>query len=110
MDRMEACPRSGSVKAVGERLHYVATDAQDQWLALLVFSAPAKHLKHRDQWIGWRPAPDLEALKRWANASTTWPPMPKISGWPCWFSVLQPSTSNIATNGSDGVLHRDTGA
>jgi hypothetical protein len=31
----------GSLKAVGERLHYVATDAQGQWLALLVFSAPA---------------------------------------------------------------------
>src|ERR1700681_2531129 len=46
----------GSLKAVGERLHYVATDAQGQWLALLVFSAPAKHLKHRDQWIGWSPA------------------------------------------------------
>ena len=46
----------GSLKAVGERLYYVATDAQGQWLALLVFSAPAKHLKHRDQWIGWSPA------------------------------------------------------
>jgi hypothetical protein len=46
----------GSVKAVGERLHYVATDGQGQWLALLVFSTPAKHLKHRDQWIGWSPA------------------------------------------------------
>src|SRR5207249_9145145 len=43
----------GSLKAVGERLHYLATDAQGQWLALLVFSAPAKHLKHRDRWIGW---------------------------------------------------------
>ena len=31
----------GSLKAVGERLYYVATDAQGQWLALLVFSAPA---------------------------------------------------------------------
>jgi hypothetical protein len=43
----------GSLKEVGQRLHYVATDAQCQWLALLVFSAPAKHLKHRDKWIGW---------------------------------------------------------
>ena|SRR6516162_8569653 len=33
----------GSLKEVGQRLHYVATDAQGQWLALLVFSAPAKH-------------------------------------------------------------------
>src|SRR6516165_456154 len=43
----------GSLKEVGQRLHYVATDGQGQWLALLVFSAPAKHLKHRDKWIGW---------------------------------------------------------
>src|ERR1700730_3330347 len=43
----------GNLKAVGERLHYVATDAQGQWLALLVFRAPANPLKHRDRWIGW---------------------------------------------------------
>lgn len=42
-----------SVKPVGERLYYVATDAQGQWLAILVFSGAAKHLKHRDRWIGW---------------------------------------------------------
>src|SRR6266498_1081126 len=43
----------GSVKPVGERLHYVATDAKGQWLALLLFSAPARHLKQRENWIGW---------------------------------------------------------
>ena len=43
----------GSVKPVGERLHYVATDTKDDWLALLLFSAPARHLKHREKWIGW---------------------------------------------------------
>ena len=43
----------GSLKPVGERLYYVATDAHGHWLALLLFSAPAKHLKHRDRWIGW---------------------------------------------------------
>jgi hypothetical protein len=42
-----------SLKPVGQRLYYVATDPTGQWLALLVFSAPAKHLKHRDRWIGW---------------------------------------------------------
>lgn len=42
-----------SLKPVGERLYYVATDAHGQWLAILVFSAAAKHLKHRDRWIGW---------------------------------------------------------
>jgi hypothetical protein len=46
----------GSPKPVGERLYHVVTDAQDQWLALLVFAAAAKHLKYRDQWIGWTDA------------------------------------------------------
>ena len=41
------------IRPVGERLYYVATDGQDQWLALLVFSSAAEHLKHRDGWIGW---------------------------------------------------------
>ena len=59
----------GSVKSVGERLHYVATDAQGQWLALLVFSAPAKHLKHRDQWIGWSPAQRHRRLSLVTNNS-----------------------------------------
>jgi len=43
----------GRIKAVGEQLYYVAVDAQGRWLALLLFSAAAKHLKHRDQWVGW---------------------------------------------------------
>src|ERR1043165_844987 len=43
----------GRLKPVGEQLYYVAVDAMDRWVALLLFSAAAKHLKHRDQWIGW---------------------------------------------------------
>lgn len=42
-----------SLKPVGERLYYVATDAQGEWLALFVFNAAAKHLKLREKWIGW---------------------------------------------------------
>lgn len=43
----------GSLQPVGERLYYAAMDAQSHWVAVLVFSAAAKHLKHRDKWIGW---------------------------------------------------------
>ncbi len=43
----------GCLKPVGEQLYYVAVDAQGRWLALLLFSAAAKHLRHRDAWIGW---------------------------------------------------------
>ncbi len=43
----------GGLQAVGEQLYYAAVDTHGRWLALLLFSAAAKHLKHRDQWIGW---------------------------------------------------------
>jgi hypothetical protein len=43
----------GSLKPVGERMFYAAVDGRGHWLAVLVLSAAAKHLKHRDQWIGW---------------------------------------------------------
>lgn len=43
----------GSLRPVGERLYYIATDAAGGWLAILLFSAAANHLKHRDEWIGW---------------------------------------------------------
>jgi len=39
---------------VGEQLRYVA-HYQGQWLALLGWSAPALHLKAREQWVGWSP-------------------------------------------------------
>ncbi|MGH9579401.1 MAG: ISAs1 family transposase [Terriglobales bacterium] len=43
----------GGIRPVGERLYYIAKDARGDWVAVLVFSAAAKHLKHRDLWIGW---------------------------------------------------------
>lgn len=43
----------GSLKPFGERLYYVVTDDQGEWAALFVFSAASKHLKLREQWIGW---------------------------------------------------------
>ena len=38
---------------VGEQLRYVVTDAKGHWLALIGWSAPALHLKARDQSIEW---------------------------------------------------------
>jgi Domain of unknown function (DUF4338) len=43
----------GGLKAVGERLHYVVSDAGGAWLGVLVFCAAARRLRSRDQWIGW---------------------------------------------------------
>src|SRR5258708_6748372 len=42
-----------SPKPVGERLYYVGTDGQSQWLAVKIFAAAAKHLRDRSQLIGW---------------------------------------------------------
>lgn len=43
----------GGVQAVGEQLHYAVSDAQGEWVAVLIFAAAAQHLRPRDQWIGW---------------------------------------------------------
>lgn len=52
-ERLEEHHYLGSVKPVGERLYYVVTGPQGEWLAPLVFAAAAQHLKYRDRWIGW---------------------------------------------------------
>lgn len=57
----------GQVKPVGERMLYAALDASGRWLAVLVFSAAAKHLKYRDRWIGWTRAQRDRRLSLVAN-------------------------------------------
>ena len=56
-----------SPKPVGERVNYVVTDGQGQWLALLVFAAAARHLRYRDRWIGWTDAQRERRLSLVAN-------------------------------------------
>ncbi len=56
-----------SPKPVGERLYYVVTDQQNQWLGLLVFAAAARHLRYRDRWIGWTDAQRERRLSLVAN-------------------------------------------
>jgi hypothetical protein len=43
----------GSLQPVGEQMIYVATGPNGGVRAVLVFCAAAKHLRHRDGWIGW---------------------------------------------------------
>jgi hypothetical protein len=43
-----------NANVVGRVLRYVA-EYRGQWVALLVFSSPAFHLKLRDQWLQWTP-------------------------------------------------------
>ena len=42
-----------NARLVGEQLRYVVTAADGRWLALIGWSAPALHLKARDQSIEW---------------------------------------------------------
>lgn len=53
---------------VGEQLRYVA-HYQGQWLGLLGWSAPALHLKARDQWVGWSLEQQRLRLAFWAQNS-----------------------------------------
>ncbi|MEI6394801.1 MAG: Druantia anti-phage system protein DruA [Verrucomicrobiota bacterium] len=57
----------GAIKPVGEQMYYAAVDAQGRWVALLLFSGVAKHLKHRDRWIGWTRAQRDRRLSLVAN-------------------------------------------
>jgi len=59
----------GRIKPVGERMLYAAVDPSGRWLAVLVFSAAAKHLKARDQWIGWTRSQRDRRLSLVANNS-----------------------------------------
>ena len=59
----------GDLKPVGERLLYAAVDPSGRWLAVLVFNAAAKHLKARDQWIGWNRTQRERRLSLVANNS-----------------------------------------
>jgi Domain of unknown function (DUF4338)/DDE_Tnp_1-associated len=59
----------GNLHPAGERLRYVAVDREGNWLALLMFSGAAKHLKHRDLWIGWTNAQRHRRLQLVTNNS-----------------------------------------
>jgi len=59
----------GKIKPVGERMLYAALDASGRWRAVLVFSAAAKHLRARDQWIGWTRSQRDRRLSLVANNS-----------------------------------------
>ena len=43
-----------SARIAGQTLRYVA-ELDDQWVALLTFSAASLHLKGREQWLRWTP-------------------------------------------------------
>ena len=58
----------GALRKIGETLWYVAL-WQDQWIALLSFSAPAWKCAPRDRWIGWSSRLQYDRLKLITNNS-----------------------------------------
>jgi len=65
---MQAHHYLGSLPKIGRTIWYVAT-AEDQWLALLIFSAAALQCSARDQWIGWGYRHQSDRLHLVANNS-----------------------------------------
>lgn len=57
----------GRLEAVGERLWQVVEDRQRRVVAVLAFTAAAKRLKDREEWIGWDPRTRAERLKLVVN-------------------------------------------
>jgi hypothetical protein len=66
--------------AVGEVLRYVA-EYQGQWVALLMFSSAAFHLKPRDRWLRWtaRQVPERRHL---LAQNSRFLVLPSTSSWP----------------------------
>ena len=67
-DIMQAHHYLGALPKIGNTLWYVAT-MEDQWLALLSFSAPALQCAARDKWIGWGYRHHYDRLDLVANNS-----------------------------------------
>jgi hypothetical protein len=86
-------------RAVGRVLRYVA-EYQGQWVALLVFSSPAFHIKLRDQWLHWSPRQVKERRhliaqnarflvlatpRQWPNSRATRRAQPGTPSSRCWY-------------------------
>ena len=58
----------GALPKIGDTLWYIAIE-NDEWLAMLSFSAPALKCSARDKWIGWNYRHQYDRLKLVANNS-----------------------------------------
>jgi hypothetical protein len=65
---MQAHHYLGALPKISETLWYVA-ESEDQWLALISFSAAALKCSPRDQWIGWSYRHQYDRLKLITNNS-----------------------------------------
>lgn len=77
-----------SAAAVGRVLRYVA-EYQGQWVALLVFSSAAFHLKLRDRWLHWSP-PQLPARRHLIAPNARFLVLADPGHWPNWAARVLP--------------------
>jgi hypothetical protein len=66
--------------AVGRVLRYIA-EYQGQWVALIVFSSPAYHLKPRDRWLGWSPR-QVQERRNWLAQNSRFLVLASKARWP----------------------------
>lgn len=66
--------------AVGQVLRYVA-EYQGQWVALLMFSSAALHLKARDKWLKW-PARQVPERRHLIAQNARFLVLPSTGRWP----------------------------
>jgi DDE_Tnp_1-associated/Druantia protein DruA len=69
-----------SARVGGCALRYVA-EYQDQWLALMVFSSPAYHLKLRDRWLHW-PAREVAQRRHLVAQNSRFLVLASAGRWP----------------------------
>ena len=65
---------------VGRVIRYIA-EYQGQWVALLVFSSPAYHLKARDRWLEWSPR-QVQERRHWLAQNSRFLVLAQTGRWP----------------------------
>ena len=69
-----------NANAVGRVLRYIA-EYRGQWVALLVFSSPAFHIKLRDQWLHW-PTRQVKERRHLIAQNSRFLVLPATGRWP----------------------------
>src|SRR5678816_3316638 len=65
---------------VGRVLRYIA-EYRGEWVALIVFSSPAYHLKPRDRWLGWSPR-QVQERRNWLAQNSRFLVLASKMRWP----------------------------
>lgn len=65
---------------VGRVLRYIV-EYQGQWVAVIVFSSPAYHLKPRDRWLQWSPR-EVQERRHWLAQNSRFLVLAQTRRWP----------------------------